>query len=348
MTRLLARPRPEVPVTVLAIAFAGLGLFGIALAFHSPGAIVDYFRDAGSHAGTQNEAGIAGPVRSASVALRPFLAFAFVVVWLHWLDERRPGQLLVWRTLLVIGLVVLSSATYSYNRASLVAPVIAIVAVYGVRVRPLRFWALVLAGVLALGLLTFSRAYRGSDYTLGQVITQSHARHEVLTNTDVSREIQIYTAAPQYLGYLFDQTGYVHHPHYGRTLVSSAMFPVPQLGKPFRDTSGVVIYNHAIYGQDSDTADQVIPFEGELFLDFALPGVVVGYLILGLAIAKVQRAFELAPDAFANYAWQYGAIWIGFLAVGSLAVFTQIALYFFWPLIAYALLRPRPVRLAKA
>jgi hypothetical protein len=102
-----------------------------------------------------------------------------------------------------------------------------------------------------------------------------------------------------------------------------------------------VIFNRLIYGPDSNRADQVTPFEGELFLDFTVPGVLIGYALIGVAIAKVQRRFEGARDAFESYAWQYGAIWIGFLAVGSLAVFTQIALYFFWPVLAYALLRIR-------
>jgi hypothetical protein len=200
---------------------------------------------------------------------------------------------------------------------------------------------MVLAAVLALGALTVARAYRASDYTITQAITDSKARSAVFSNASVSHEVEIYTSAPQYLGFLLDGTGYGAHPHYGRTLFSSAIFPVPRLGRPFRDTSGVEIFNRQIYGPRTHQADQVTPFEGELFLDFTLPGVLIGYALIGLAIAKLQRAFERARDAFESYAWQYVAIWVGFLAVGSLAVFTQIALYFFWPLLAYALLRSR-------
>jgi hypothetical protein len=152
----------------------------------------------------------------------------------------------------------------------------------------------------------------------------------------------VYTAAPQYLGYLLDRTRYGRDPHYGRTLVSSAMFPVPRLGAPFRHSSGLAIYNDAVYGPIG-RGDLVTPFQGELFLDFTFGGVAAGYLILGLLISRVQRSFERAPEAFAAYVWQYAGIWLGFLVIGSLAVVSQIAIYFFWPALVYALLRQRAV-----
>jgi hypothetical protein len=341
---LLARPRPQVGTNRLALAFAVLGVIGLALAFHSPAQVVDYFHAAGSHSGAENDADLSGPVRSASVALRPFLAFALIAIWCRWIDERAPGQRLLGRTVLTAVLVMASSATYSYNRAALVAPVIGMAAVYGARVMRMRVWALVLIAVLALGALTISRSYRNTDYTVTQLVTDSSARHAVLSSADLSRELQIYTSSPQYLGYLLAETGYGTDPHYGRTLVSSALYPVPQVGKPFRDTSGVRIYNRLIYGQSSSVTDQIVPFEGELFLDYALAGVVAGYLLLGWAVARVQRGFERARDAFTVFAWQYGAVWLAFLVVGSIAVFSQIALYFFWPVLVYALLRDRPER----
>jgi hypothetical protein len=338
---LLLRSRPQVAPNRIALAFALIGVAGLGLAFHSPGALLDYFHSASGHVGVENNAGKSGLVRSASVLLRPFLAFALIIPWCGWIDRRRPDQYLVWRTLAIMALVLLASATYSYNRAATVTPVVAMVAVYGLRVLRLRFWVLLVGAVLALGVLTAARAYRNTNLTISQVITSSSARQAVLANVSLNHEIQIYTSAPQFLGYLLERTGWGNDPHYGRTLVSSAMFPIPRLGAPFRATSGVVIYNHLIYGEQSSDTDQIVPFQGELFLDFTFPGAVAGYLCLALGLRRLQRGFERSVSAFAAFACQYGAIWIGFLVIGSLAVFSQIAIYFFWPIVVFSLLRPR-------
>jgi hypothetical protein len=119
------------------------------------------------------------------------------------------------------------------------------------------------------------------------------------------------------------------------------MLPVPTLGAPFRRNSGVVLFNRLIYG-DQPVGDQIVPFQGELFLDFAYFGVVAGFGLFGLVLARVQSAFVAAADAFAAFAWQYAATWLGFLVIGSLAVVSQIAIYFSWPLLVFAWLRKRP------
>lgn len=338
---LLSRPRPRVRPNRIALAFGLIGVVGIGLAFHSPGALIDYFHEPHSHVGVENAAGNSGLVQSLSVLLRPFLAVALIIPWCGWIDRRRPGQRLVWRTLAIMALVLLASATYSYNRSAAVAPLVAMVAVYGLRVLRLRLSVLVVGIVLAAGLLTAARAYRNTNFTISQLVTSSRARRAVLANVSLNREIQIYSSAPQFLGYLLERTGWGDDPHYGRTLVSSAMFPVPRLGEPFRATSGVVIYNHLIYGQRSSDTDQVAPFQGELFMDFTFAGVVAGFLCLGLALRRLQSAFERTKRAFAAFALQYCAIWVGFLVIGSLAVFSQIAIYFFWPIIIFSLLKPR-------
>jgi hypothetical protein len=101
-----------------------------------------------------------------------------------------------------------------------------------------------------------------------------------------------------------------------------------------------VIFNHLIYGRTSNITDQNVPFQGELFLDFTLPGVIFGYIGLGFAFRWLQRRFEVADGAFSAFAWQYSAIWTSFLVFGSLAIFTQTAIYFFWPIVIFSLLRP--------
>ena len=296
----LSRFRPEVAPNRIAVVFALIGVAGMGLAFHSPGALYDYFHKAGGHVGAKNNLANSGLAQSASVLLRPFLAFALIVPWCGWVDRRRADQRLVWRTLGIMVLVLLASATYSYNRAAAVTPLLAMIAVYGLRVLRLRFGAICVVVVLSLGLLTAARAYRNTNFTISQVITSPHALRAVLAKVNLNHEIQIYTSAPQFLGYLLEYTGWGSDPHYGRTLVSSVMFPVPHLGAPFRATSGPVIYNHLIYGEQSKDTDQIAPFQGELFLDFTFPGIVAGYLCLALGLRQVQRWFERSANALSR------------------------------------------------
>ena len=338
---LLSRRRPHVAPNRIALTFALIGAVGVGLAFHSPGALLDYFHKAGGHVGLEGDSGKSGLVQSLSVLLRPCLAFALIIPWCGWIDRRRPDQRLVWRTLAIMALVLLASSTYSYNRAAAVAPIVAMVAVYGLCVLRLRFSTLLMMAVLALGILTAARAYRNTNFTISQAIISPGARHAVLANANLNHEIQIYTSAPQFLGYLLERSGWGNDPHYGRTLVSSAMYPVPHLGAPFRATSGVAIYNHLIYGARSTTVDQIAPFQGELFMDFTIPGVMAGYLCLALGLTQLQRGFERSTSAITAFACQYSAIWLGFLVIGSLAVFSQILIYFFWPIAVFGLLKPR-------
>ncbi len=342
---LLVRRPPEIADRWIVSAFALVGVVGLGLAFHSPSALLNYFHSASGHVGLENNTRNSGLVQSMSVLLRPFLASALIIIWCGWVDRRRSEERLVLRTLAIAVLVLLASATYSYNRATAVVPLVAMAAVYGLRVVRLRFWVLTLAAVLALGVVTAARAYRNTHLTVSQLVTSSRARRAVLGNVNLNHEIQIYTSAPQFLGYLLERTGWGDDPRYGRTLVSSVMYPVPRLGAPFRATSGLEIYNHLIYGEQSSDTDQLVPFQGELFLDFTLPGVMAGYACLALAVGRLQRGFERAKSAFGAFAWQYVAIWVAFLVIGGLAVFSQVALYFFWPIVIYDLLRTRSTAL---
>ena len=333
--RLATLRGPRFSVPVLIVAFAVLGIIGVALAFHSPHALLAYFKRATGHVGINNTAGQSGFVKTASVLLRPFLTAAFLIPWLLWLD-RRPSRGKVFASILIAVPVLVTSATYSYNRASVLAPLIAMTAVFSTKVRRLGFLLLLVAAFGGIAVATFARAYRNSNVALTQVATNSSVRGAVLRKVSLNREIQIYTSAPQFLGYLLSRTEYGRTPRYGRTIVSSIMSPVPVLGKPFRSTSGEGVYNRLIYGNGT-TRDQVAPFEGELFLDFTFPGVLLGFAVVGFVIGRLQQAFERARSAFAAFVWQYVAIWIGFLVLGSIAVTSQITIYFFWPFIVFAL-----------
>ena len=160
----------------------------------------------------------------------------------------------------------------------------------------------------------------------------------LVSDLDIFELFQVYLGSPQFLGFFLEQTDFGLRLNWGQTLLSSLLYPVPILGKLFRPTSGYLLYNLIIYGVPGMT-DQVVPFQGELFLDFHIVGIGLGYFLLGYIIAKLQSAFDRAHNSFEAFSFSYMAIWMLFLIVGSLAVTSQIYLYFLWPIYFYFLLK---------
>jgi len=223
-------------------------------------------------------------------------------------------------------LVLFGYSTFNYNRGSFVAPLIAMAGVFLARIQRLP-----LALLLAIGSIMFSFVLFLGVYRTGRADAKD-ASHEHDQELDINSTLQIYGAAPQFLGFLIEQND--DRLYWGRTLLSSLMYPVPIIGKSFRATSGVVIYNEMIYG-NTGVLDQIIPFEGELFMNFHLLGIVVGYGILGHVAFRLQRAFEQSSSAIKCFISIYTAYWILFLIQGALAVVSQIFVYSFWPICFY-------------
>ena len=81
-------------------------------------------------------------------------------------------------------------------------------------------------------------------------------------------------------------------------------------------------------------------------MDFGVPGVIIGFLVLGALIARMQSIFERSETALGLYVTQYTAMWVSFLIIGSLEVVSQIFVFFFWPiyvLVGFEILRRRPI-----
>jgi hypothetical protein len=230
--------------------------------------------------------------------------------------------------------VLLLFANFSYNRGSLLAPVLAVAAAYSAHVRRLSVPLLALAATpVLLAALTFGW-YRSTDLEIQDLLSANASVPSPEMN--VVGFLQVYGPGPQFLAYLIDQSGDGFRPYYGRTLVSSLLYPVPVLGKPFRETSGVSIYNRLIYGEP-DNLDQVIPYDAELYLNFHTPGVVAGFALLGWLVSWFQGRFLRAGNPVETYCWFLLSLWVVF--PGSVPVTSQMYVYFFWPIYGYFLLR---------
>jgi hypothetical protein len=221
-------------------------------------------------------------------------------------------------------------ANFSYNRGSMLAPILAVAAAYSVHVRRLSFPLLALIAIpLLFVTLTFGW-YRSTQLDISELVA---ADAGVTSGEKVVDFLQNYPPGPQFSAFLIEQTGSLY---WGQTLVSSLMYPVPVLGKPFRDTSGVYIYNQLIYG-DPDVRDQIIPYEAELYINFHVPGVVLGFALLGWLVHWFQGRFVRADSPIESHCWILLAL--GVLFPGSVPVASQQYVYSFWPIYLFLLVK---------
>ena len=309
----------------LIVPFAVVGMLGFLLAYGGIGGFVDYVSSPVESRLRAEEATTLAT--AAGTFLKHFLGFAVVLAWSWWLGKapRRKLSIIAATTAVALALLVVN---FNYNRGTMLGPIVALAAAFSMHGWRIPFKGVVLAGALALSLAFVFGWYRSTDL---EVTELSAAALADTWNPDrVVEFVQIYASAPQMTAYLIESLEGKFY--YGKTLLPSLVYPIPLLGKPFREISGPGIFNGLIYG-DSDNVDQVIPLAGELYINFHLAGVALGSVLLGCALAWLQGKFVAAPTPVESYAWLMMALWTVF--PGSLSVTSQIYLYSFWPIYIY-------------
>jgi hypothetical protein len=321
------------PTPVMAALFAILGLLGFLAEFGSPARLMQYFTEplAVTQKEQMNEGTLVGLF---GTFLRPFFAFSLVAFWTNLLDRGRTAAWILNLTGLAAAVgIALANMTFSFNRAAFVFPLIAFAAIYQSRVRRIPFALTGGVAALALPILLMVSSYR-TNLMAGTEGTSSLALS--YASDSVADNIQGYAVGPQYTGLFYDQVRWGQDLFAGETLVASAMSPVPVLGKGFRDTSGPALFNRAIYGIGG-IEDQILPFNAELFANFHLPGTVIGLMIVGFTLGTAEKWIASAKSSFVAFSIQYAAIWAAMLAAWSLAIYSQILIYFFGPVYFFIL-----------
>ncbi len=335
----LAAALSRTPNVAFIWIFVGLGVVGFIAAFGSLSRIILYFSDPAEMAAIQQET--EGTLQGLmATLLRPFLAFSLVAWWSRVADENTSGRA-TWKPTIVgfiaaIG-ITLANLTFSFNRAAFMFPLICLAAVYSARIRRIPFSLSAATMALLLPVLISLATYRSGAENAGSP-TEFNLTSAL---SEASENFQAYSGGPQFTGIFYDRVGWGDHLYGGSTVVASIMSPVPVLGKGFRETSGPALFNYALYGV-SGIEDQIIPFATELFANFHAPGVVAGLVMLGLFLSQAERWFDAAQSNFSAFAIQYASLWGAMLSVWSISIYSQILIYFFFPIYFYiAVLRLR-------
>ena len=327
----------------IAVLYLAAGLLGLIGTYGNLNQYLEYlntpsFKKTLENIGEGTYSGALGTI------FRPFFGVGLVLAWCIWIDRNKVVNqaIAILGTIGLLGLLFVANA--SYNRATVVGPIVAVAATYSSRVRRLSFRFLLLAGTAVLTLALLWGEYRATNLTLSDLLT-TNGLSRLIESSDVLSNVEVYGGGPQFLGFLVQEIDRNDIPlHWGQSLVASLLHPVPVLGKPFRELSTVTFYNKLIYGY-VDSSDQVVPFLGELYVNFHVVGIVVGFGLLGYVISIFQRRYESAENSFETYAWFFVSMWTLFLVVGSVAVVSQMCVYFFWPFYGYwfiAWLNKRP------
>jgi hypothetical protein len=311
-------------------AFGCIGLLGWLFFYGGIGGFIAYASTPDEQRLRDEEAAtIAGALGN---LMRHFLGFSIVWAWSEWVQRRSRTEnfkLVTLATAAVAGMLML--ANFSYNRGNMVAPLLALTAAYSKHVRHISFVVAAVAGSALLLVAFVFGHYRSTSMQISEL-----SINEVASFGDKQGavdEIQIYGAGPQLTAFILEGVEADSNTQRSSTIISSILYPIPVIGKPFRETSGVIRFNHLLYG-DADNFDQNIPYDAEFYLNFQAVGVILGYLLLGFLQSFVQNQFFFARQPIASYAWLTIGIWIVFPA--SLPVLAQICIYSFWPIYAYA------------
>lgn len=329
-----ATPRTQVNGSRALLGFyAVVGLVGFVMFFGGWSGYLNYVSSPTFQA--VHQASAAGTLQGAAATfLRPFLGAAIVLAWARWSD-RKPTNMWLYALVTFGAVCAVLLVNFSYNRGTMIGPLVAMAAAFSLKVRRISFKALAFVSVVVLFASFVWGNYRGTRLVFSELLAPGEIA-ALLDTADVQDTVQVYGQAPQFLGFLLEETGWGRPLYWGKTLVPSLVYPVPILGKPFRDTSAVAIYNNLIYN-DPNTVDQIVPFQGELFINFHIIGVLMGYVVLAKIAATLQRKFERSRTTFEAYGWFFISLWTLFLITGSLAVTSQMYVFFFWPLYLYAL-----------
>ena len=332
-----------------ALLYISFGALGLALAFTRI-SIVDYYSSPASirDKSLQTSATLADAL---SELMRPFLVFGAVALWSRIANAGAKSRYTVYLGAICCAcVIVLVYSTFSYNRGGIAVSLVCMTAAFSRHVRSVPFWVLSCVGGAFLFAMLFLGQYRESNLNMNAVLNDKGVATSLVSKADLSDLFQNYTSAPQFSAYLLERTGnesgWATEWYGGQPLIGTVMYPVPILGKGFREGSTLALYNREIYG-NSVTLDQPVPFLGEIFMNFNIVGVLLGFCALGLVLGRIQQGFEATSSGLGTFCFQFMTIWICYSLHTSLGVVSQAFTYFCFPiygLIATDWLRKRRLR----
>lgn len=318
------------------VVFLAVGLWAVTYQF---GSLTDYAQRAilKISAETFNREMAGNALGFAATVGARFLPFGVLVIW----AAVRPRTVWHWKN--ALALLACGAVSLSSNRANLLYPTLALLAVMmaGQRVRHKGIF-LILAMPLLAGVFFFSLIRSQTTFSVADLPLLAGAFWRGLDSLVMVYQI--------YFGSLYQLTPVltIDPGLTNNTLLSSLLYSVPGVGRAFRETSGVVAYNSAIYGSTAHP-DQVMPVAGEVFFNAGLIGVALSHWLIGAGFCWLNRRFHraMAASLYIEIAcWFYLGLLYNALILLSLSVFVQFLIFMAPPALVLLVLSRKDTRSA--
>jgi hypothetical protein len=323
----------------LLLIFSFLGLSGIFLRFGSIGELLAFFGDTRNIAVTASLASLT-PAQVVGNLLRPCAFFGMIALWANWRVKQGTDSSPLIAILTTVWIFVTVMFNLSFNRGALVITFLVVAAVIDAKIRRIRHITVVFVGcALWVGLVVLGEV-RGSSSKVVDALNDISVGEQVVKEGKISDSLQVYLGGPQFLGYLLAEIKEGYTFRLGSSIVASMLFSVPIIGENFRPHAGVTLYNEMIYGKTSGFLDQIIPSQGEVWLNFGIIGFLPAYLGFGLAVSVLQHRFLAAASsdsAAVMVCWLLLGYWFSMGAIGSIAAVSQFFIYQAPPIIIFLL-----------
>jgi len=216
------------------------------------------------------ETSFLGYFASLATYFLPFAIFGFISL----IDlENKP--IITRKIILTISIVLVLLSSLSKNRQAMVYPLLALFAGFSqhIKFKPIRTLSI---GILFLYVLFVFGNIRGKE--------DLNVNSSLKNSKDVVNDIQVYAGGSQMIAPIF-KLGEKKF-----TIFNSFISSCPILGTPFRDNSGVKLYNYLFYGYVGPN-DQIFLTQAECYTNGGYILIMFFFLIVGYYYAYLNKLF---------------------------------------------------------
>ncbi|WP_157468932.1 hypothetical protein [Deinococcus murrayi] len=243
--------------------------------------------------------------------LKPLAVFGVAVIWENLIRRSKIDLYRIAITL--VACLIIVALSLSSNRATIVYPLIAFLAMVSVKYRPLSLAPLVGIFVVSLPIISAFGDFRVGGRTDGGSIESG------------IEQLQVYFGAPQFIAPMLEtELG-----SESATVKSSLLESLPIVGESYRYTSGSYVYNQVIYRNlISIVRDQVYPVAAEIFINFGLLGMIMTHIFIGMVYCRLDAIYlSLANKGIVPMAFFLLILYFNASIILSISVLSQFFIY---------------------
>ena len=161
------------------------------------------------------------------------------------------------------------------NRQSMIYPLVALIVGFSKYIKFKSF------PIVAFGLISLYFVFTFSNI---RSVNNSQSNKSLKNTEEIIKDVQVYAGGAQVVAPVFKYDGLKF------TIFNSFISSFPILGTPYREESGVILYNYLFYGY-TGVVDQVFLTQAECYLNGGYPLIIFFFIIVGYYYSKLNKLF---------------------------------------------------------